>query len=99
MDTHLYESEEVQEAIKKVISCSKRFIKVDLASKNLNEESITSLLNSILESPILESLEELPIIDDDQSAKPEIHELLVKIISSSKSLKSLNCYKKSMTVE
>ena len=31
IDAHLYESEEVQEEIKKVIRCSKRFIKVDLA--------------------------------------------------------------------
>ena len=99
MDAHLYESEEVQEEIKKVIACSKRLKRVDLTERKLNEEQIVSFLNSILESSILENLEQLPSVDDDLCAKPEIHGLLVKIISNSKSLKSLNCYNKSMTVE
>ena len=99
MDAHLYESEEVQEEIKKVIACSKRLKRVDLTERKLNEEQVVSFLNSILESSILESLEQLPSVDDDLCAKPEIHELLLKIISNSKSLKSLNCYNKSMTVE
>ena len=99
LETHLFSDELVIEALEKMLRASRSFKILDFSKKSFKKENIVSFLTIISEGGLLVSLEQPPILDDDLYTQSEIHELLVKIISSSDNLKSVNCYNKNMTKE